>query len=131
MSYLAIGSALYTLIDGATSLNVYNERAPQGSVTPYVIFHHQDARDTYYMAGKPSIDADYVIKVVSADYGPTAAQAAYESLHGSVSHGGTVTVNGYTLTHFERQATIQYQEPTAKGGFWHVGGIYRVEVWEA
>lgn len=131
MSYLAIGSAMYTLLDSATSLPVYNERAPQGTVTPYVIFNRQDARDTYTMSGKPSINADYVVKVVSADYGPTAAQSAYDSLHGSINHGGTVTVNGYTLTHFERQSTIQYQEPITGGGFWHVGGIYRVQVWEA
>lgn len=131
MSYLAIGSALNTLLDASTNLNVYNERAPQGSVTPYVIFNRQDARDSYTFGRKASIDADYVVKVVSSDYGPTGAQVAYESLHGSIQFGGTVTVNGYTLTHFERQATIQYQEPVATGGFWHVGGIYRIQVWEA
>ncbi len=133
MSYLAIGSALYKLIDGATTLSVYNERAPQGSVTPYVVFQRQDARDAYTFGNKASINADYVVKVVSSDYGPTSAQAAYETVHTGINHGGTatVTVNGYTLTHLERQATIQYQEPAANGGFWHIGGIYRVEVWEA
>ena len=131
MSYLAIGSALHTLIDSATSLTVYNERALEGAATPYVVFQRQDARDRYAMSGKEWIDADYVVKVVSTAYGPTAAQAAYESLHGSIQHGGTIAVNGYTLTHFERQATIQYQENAANGGFWHIGGIYRIQVWEA
>ena len=46
----------------------------------------------------------------------------------AINGGGTVTVTGYNLLRFERQTTIQYQEPA---GFWHVGGLYSVQVWEA
>ena len=123
----AIGSAVYRLVDAATALSVYSDRAPQGTVAPYVIFQRQEGRDEYTFTGN-GINADYVVKVVSNAYSPSAAQTAYEAIHTAINGGGTVTVTGYNLLRFERQTTIQYQEPA---GFWHVGGLYSVQVWEA
>lgn len=124
--YGALGSAIYTLVDSATTLGVYNERAPQGSVPAYVVFQRQDANDTHTFTSS-GVAADYVVKVVSNAYWPGSAQFTYDTIHRAID-GNLGSVNGFTLQRFERQATIQYQEPS---GFWHVGGIYRVEVTEA
>lgn len=122
--YGALGSAMYRLVDSATTLPVYGERAPQGTVTPYVIFTLQDLQDqrTFTSHG---ITADYVVKVVSSDYWPGSALAQYDAIHAAIENGGSIS--GYTLTRMERQSSIMYREPA---GFWHVGGLYQVEGWE-
>lgn len=122
----ALGSALYQLVDGATSLPVYYAMAPQNTPTPYVILQRQAGRDDHTFTSK-GIATDYVVKVVGREQWPTGLQRQYDAIHGQVEGGGTVAVNGYNLLRFERQVTIEYQDP---GQFWHVGGLYRVEVWE-
>jgi hypothetical protein len=122
----ALGSALYTLVDGATTLPVHYALAPQGQPQPYVIVQRQDGRDEHTFTSK-GLTADYVVKVVAKDQWPTAAQRTYDAIHNQIEGGGTVAVSGYNLLRFERQTTIEYQDP---GQFWHVGGLYRVEVWE-
>lgn len=122
----AVGSALYTLVDGATTLPAYYGLAPQGQPHPYVIVQRQTGRDEHTFTGR-GVAAEYVVKVVTRDTWPTGAQRAYDGIHGQIEGGGTVAVSGFHLLRFERQSTIEYQDP---GQFWHVGGLYRVEVWE-
>lgn len=122
----ALGSALYSLIEGATSLPVFYAKARQGQQPPYVIYQRQDGRDEHTFNSQ-GVNADYVVKVVSRDTWPTGGQRAYDGIHAQIEGGGTIVVNGYTLLRMERRATIEYQDP---GEFWHVGGLYRVEVWE-
>lgn len=125
-SFSALGSALYTLVDAATTTPVYYGLAPQGTPPPYIILQRQEGRDERTFTGR-GVSADYVVKVVSRDSWPTPAQRQYDAIHAQIENGGTVAVSGYNLLRFERQATIEYQDP---GQFWHVGGLYRVEVWE-
>ena len=123
----ALGSAVYALVDGATSTPVYYATGPQGTAHPYVIGQRQDGRDERTFAGQ-GFNADYVIKAVSRDQWPTGALRIYEGVHGSIDGGGTAVVSGYKLLRFERQSTVEYRDPD---GYWHVGGIYRAEIWEA
>ena len=123
--YGALGSAIYTLVDGVTSLPVYGERAPQGTVPQYVIFTLQDLQDEHTF-NSHGITADYVIKVVSSHYWPGSAIAQYDAIHNAIENGGSIA--GYQLLRMQRQSSILYQEPA---GFWHVGGLYQVEGWEA
>ncbi len=125
-SFSALGSALYMLVDAATTTPVYYGLAPQGQPQPYVIVQRQEGRDEHTFSSQ-GVSADYVVKVVSREASPTPAQRQYDAIHAQIEGGGTVTVSGYNLLRFERQATIEYQDP---GQFWHVGGLYRVEVWE-
>lgn len=125
-SFTALGSALYQLVDSATTIPVYYALAPQGTVPPYVILQRQEGRDERTFTGT-GVSADYVVKVVSREQWPTPAQKVYDAIHGQIEGGGTVAVSGYNLLRFQRQATIEYQDP---GQFWHVGGLYRLEVWE-
>lgn len=127
----ALGSAIHTLVSGALAagglgLPAYYAVAPQGTQPPYVIWQRQDGRDEYTFTSG-GLNADYVVKVVSKDTWPTGAQRTYDALHGRIQGGGTVTVSGGRLLRFERRATVEYRDP---GQFWHVGGLYRVEVWE-
>ncbi len=122
----ALGSALYTLLDNASTAPVYNLVAPQGTVWPYVVFQRQDAQDehTFDSAG---VNADYVVKVVGKDQFPTALERMYDGIH-AVIDGAGMPVTGYNLLRMERQTTIEYRDTDM---FWHVGGLYRVEIWEA
>lgn len=123
--FSALGSAIYTLVDNAATVPVYNAWAPQGSAWPYVIVQRQDAQDEHTFSSQ-GVAADYLVKVVSKDYWPTAAERMYDAINASIDgHGGSVT--GYNLLRFERQSTIEYRDPD---NYWHVGGLYRVEVWE-
>lgn len=123
----ALGSAVYALVDGATTLPAYYATGPQGTAHPYVIVQRQAGRDEHTFNSQ-GFNADYAVKVVSRDQWPTGATRSYDSLHGGIEGGGTVAVSGYKLLRFERQTTIEYRDPD---GYWHVGGIYRAEIWEA
>ncbi len=122
--YGAIGSALYTLLDAATALNVYYGVAPQGSVPPYVVFNRQTARDEYTFSGH-GVNASYLVKVVTLETWPTGAERTYDALHNAVQDG-TVSVSGYTLLRLRRTSTVEFQD---NKDAWHVGGLYAVEVW--
>ncbi len=129
--FAALGSAIYTMIDNATTVPVFNTLAPQGSAWPYVVFQRQDARDEFTFRGR-GVLADYVIKVVGrvADNNPSPApiERIYDRIHGSIVAGSAMAVSGYTLLRMQRQATIEYRDPEM---LWHVGGLYQVEIWEA
>lgn len=126
-SLAALGSAVYRLVDGATTTPVYYALAPQGTAHPFVMVQRQDAQDQHTFTGT-GLTAEYVVKAVSRDQWPTAALGIYEGVHAGIEGGGTVTVSGQRLLRFERQTVVEYRDPD---GYWHVGGIYRVEIWEA
>lgn len=123
--FSALGSALYSLLDGATTLPVYYGVAPQGTPPPYVIFSRQSARHEYTFDGH-GVDAKYLVKVVTLDPWPTSAQRTYDALHSQVQDGGGGTVAGYQLLRLRRASTVEFRDDKQA---WHVGGVYDVEVW--
>lgn len=118
-----LGSAIYSTLDSATTLAVYQAIAPQGTATPYVIFNRQDARDEYTF-NSHGIAADYLVKVVDNGTWPTPAQRAYDAIHATINDA-TPTYSGMAALRFRRDALIEFRD---NAGYWHVGGIYRVEV---
>lgn len=124
--FVAIGSALHTACDNASTVPVYYGRVPQWSALPAIVINRQAAVDEYTFTSA-GLSADYQVKVISDRTYPHAAAAAYDSLHGALQ-GTVLTVTGYTALRCERQSTIEYQD---SGGYWHVGGLYRIDVWEA
>lgn len=122
--YLALGSALYTALDTASTVNVYYALAPQGSATPYCIFQRQTGVHEYTFGTSETVSTDYVVKVVSNRTWAGEAQTIYDGIH-TTFNDSVLTVTGYQALRCRRNATIEYRDPD---GFWHVGGIYRVDV---
>lgn len=121
----ALGSALYSAIDTATTLNVYQGLAPQGGTPPYAVFNLQDGRDEYTFNSR-AFSAQYTVKVVSNKLWPGEAQAAYDTLHQTLQDSA-LTVTGCTVQRLRRESIIEYQDPDR---FWHVGAIYRIDLEE-
>jgi hypothetical protein len=128
--FSALGSALYAAIGTAAGtvapMAVYQGMAPQGSVFPYAMFNQQTARDEYTFTSR-GMTASYQVKVVSNRQSDSEARAAYDRLHANLQDA-PLTVTGYTLMRMRRETTIEYQDPDR---FWHVGGIYRIDIEEA
>ena len=124
--YTALGSAIYSLLSGAATVSIYNQRAPQGGTPPYGIFNRQSAIDerTFNTAG---ISSDYVLKAVSNRVWPGEAKEVYQGLH-SIMQDGALSVSGFVLLRNQRGSTFEYQDAD---GFWHVGGLYRIEIEES
>lgn len=119
--FVTIGSALYAAC--GTALPVYYGLAPQGSATPYVVINRQAAIDEYTWSSA-IVSADYQVQVVSDRTWPTQAATAYDALH-DVINGTALTLASGTALRCERTSTLEYRDPD---GFWHVGGLYRIDV---
>lgn len=119
--FLAIGSALHTAC--GTTTPVYYGRIPQGSALPAIIINRQAAIDDRNWDDVLT-SCDYQVKAVSFRGWPQEAAAAYEAVHAALD-GTVLSVAGYTALRCERTSTIEYED---SGGYWHVGGLYRIEV---
>jgi hypothetical protein len=123
--FTAIGSALYAACDNSSTVPVYYGLAPQGSACPYIIINRQAAIDTYDFSNR-GLSADYQVKVISDHAWPTEAATLYDALHTGIQ-GTALTITGYSALRCERGSTIEYRDG---GGFWHVGGLYRIDVYK-
>ena len=123
--FTAVGLAIYARIGGtAGTVSVYQALAPQGGSAPYAIFQRQTAQDDYVFGPTEFTSADYVVKVVSRKQWPTEAQSIYTHLH-NLMQQAPLSVTGYTVLRCHRTTTLEYLDPES---FWHVGGIYRIEL---
>ena len=142
-SFSAIGSALYSRLGTASyvhntngtattsgTLGTYYALAPQGVNPPYIIVQLASALDDYTFgtaANKHGFDSDYIIKVISDRYYPTAqAYGIYGQLHNYLQDA-PLSVTGHQLLHCRRTSLIEYLD---SDGYWHVGGLYRLNAWE-
>jgi hypothetical protein len=121
--FVAVGSALYTACDNASTVPVYYAQVPQGSAFPAIVINRQAAVDVRTFTSE-ELSADYQVKVISNRNWPQEAAAAYDALHATLD-GTALTVTGYTALRCERTSTIEYRDAD---GYWHIGGLYRVDV---
>ncbi len=122
--FAVLGSAIYSALGGtAATPKAFYGVAPQGNAYPYTTIHRQAAIDVYTF-NSDEVSADYVVKVVSNRQWPGEAYAAYGTVHAALQDAA-LSVTGYSALRCERQATIEYQDSER---FWHVGGIYRIEI---
>ena len=121
----AIGSAIYSRIGTAGTVGVYSDLAPQGSAPPYCIYQQQAAPDEYTFTSH-MVSADYVVKIVSNRTWAGEAQQIYGHIH-TLMQDAPLSVSGFSLMRCRRQSTIKYRDGD---GFWHVGGLYRIDVHE-
>jgi len=126
--HAAIGSALYSRLADQGTVNTYHTLAPQQGTPPYCTFNPQNPGiDGYVMSGSAMVSTDYVVKVVSNRNWPTEAIDIYTHIHNAVQDLGTA-VPGYSLMYCRRTSGVQYRDPD---GYWHVGGLYRIDIQEA
>lgn len=130
--YARLGTVQYTYRTSGTvtttgTVGVYDTLAPQGGSVPYVVFQFMASRDEYKFAGGHGDSVDVMVKAVTyKNYPSMQAQPIYAQAHGNIQHA-TLTVNGTNLLRLERSSRIKYQDPD---GYWHIGGLYRVDTWD-
>ena len=124
--FQGIGSALYTAL-GGTASNAHYGVNVQGAAYPCIVFERSTGVDDYaFGTADYGIDTEYVIKAVSNRQWPSEAYSTYNAAHALVQNKA-LTVTGYTALRCQRRLTLEYRDPD---GYWHVGGVYRVEVWK-
>lgn len=121
--FVAVGSALYAACDNASTVPVYYGLVPQGSALPAIVLNRQSGVDERSWPGH-ILSTDYQVKVISNRNYPSEAAAAYDALHTALD-GTALTVTGFTALRCERVSTVEFRDPD---GYWHVGGIYRIDV---
>lgn len=124
--FAALGSAIYAVLGSAsTAIPVFQELAPQGQATPYCTFGRFTGLDEYTFTSR-GVSTDYQVKIVDDHLWPSRAILAYGTVHAAMQDAA-LTATGYTSLRSRRNATINYRDGD---GFWHIGGIYRVDVQE-
>lgn len=119
-----IGSAVASYLGTAGTVPVYQDLAVQGSQPPYVIYSHQSAPEIYTWDGS-EVQAEYQVKVVSNRENSAEATRLYKEVHAVMQDAPLSLGDGVSLLRCRRIATVKYQDSQR---FWHVGGIYRIDV---
>lgn len=126
--FAALGSALYSRLGSALAGgSVYYALGPQDATRyPIIVYQRMAAVDgyTFGTANTEEVSADYLVKVVGNTQYPTTLYALYGSVHARL-HGASLTVTGWTAQRCERRSTVEYRD---NDGYWHVGGVYRIEL---
>ena len=122
--FQAIGSALYSAL-GGTAGTVFYGLAPQGYATPYLLVARQSATDEYTFTSA-GVSADYLVTAISDREWPGAeAYPRYATAH-ALLQGTQLTVTGFQALRCQRTNTVEYRD---QQGYWHVGGVYRIDIW--
>lgn len=124
--FTALGSAIYSRLGTAGTVSIFWGLAPQGQQPPYVVFDRLATTDAYTFGARSEISTDFSVKVISNRNSPGEAALVYGHIHNAMQDA-PLAVTGFTLLRCRRRSTIQYREPD---GFWHVGGIYRIDLTE-
>lgn len=130
--YGRLGTVQYTYPTHGTvtttgTLGTYDTLSLQGTATPYVIFQLQASLDTYTFGTVSGESADYLVKVVSNRQTAGQAFAIYDKAHQVLQDAPLTIVGSYPLR-VRRRSRVQYRD---QDGFWHVGGIYRIDRWNS
>ena len=124
--FATIGSALATRLGSAATIPVYQDLSVQGSAPPYAVYSYQTGVDLYTWDGSET-QAEYQVKVVSNRENSAEATLLYTSLHTALQDAPLSMPGGVSLLRCRRVTPIKYQDARR---FWHVGGIYRVDIIE-
>ena len=130
----ALKAAIYTKLTGGTALtallagtaSVYDNVAPRGAQTPYVIFGQQGGGDENITQVRYKSDL-YAIKAVSEVSAKEAGDI--DTQIDALMHDTTLTVTSWTNYSCVRETDVDYVETTPEGdNVWHVGAIYRIRL---
>lgn len=119
-----IGSAVYSVLSAGT-VPVYHSLAPQETGLPYAIMQpQQPGVDAYTFGAGREISADWVVKIISDRQWPGQAINLFSYVDG-LMQDAALSVAGWSVLRCRRVSAIQYVDPDR---FWHVGGVYRVDL---
>ena len=131
--YSRLGTVSYTYHTNGTAttsgtLPTYDSLAPQATTPPYIVFQYGAGVDGYYFGTVANESDDYIVKVIS-DRGYPSAQAhgIYEQLHSALQNA-PLSISGNQLIRCRRTAPIKYQD---RDGYWHIGGLYRIDTYQS
>lgn len=127
--YARLGTVQYSYFAGTVpvsgSVSVVNTLAPQQTAPPYIVFQQQAGLDDYKFGDYSDESFDYVAKVVSLKAYPTMeAQPIYSGVHTALQDA-PLSVSGQQVLRVRRMSRIKYRDT---GGYWHVGGLYRLDI---
>lgn len=127
-----MGTVQYTYNASGTAnvtgtLPLYDSLAPQGTQPPYNIYQMPQPYDVRTF-GQSGVSVDVVFKTVSNRLYPVQqGYPIYSQMHPLIEDA-PLSISGYAQLRCRRQSAFAYRDPD---GYWHVGGIYRVDVWQA
>ncbi len=128
--YGRLGTVSYTYPTSGTAttsgtLALHDTLAVQGSAVPYVIFQLQASLDEYTFGTVSGESADYLVKSVSNRQTALQGQVIYNTTHANLQDATLTIVGSYPLR-VRRRSRVQFRDGD---GYWHVGGIYRIDRW--
>lgn len=132
--YGRLGTVQYTYPAAGTatttgSINVYAVMAvgtgSSPAPAPYIIFQHQAGLDEYTF-DKRGESLDYMVKAVSDRQTPSQAYAIYAGAHDALQDA-PLNISGYTVLRVRRQSRFEFRDTD---GYFHVGGLYRIDTWD-
>lgn len=122
-SYHANGTALVT-----GTLGCYDTLAPQGGTPPYVVFQYQAGVNDYVFGGGSGKSLDFLVKVISDRYyASQQAFAIYAKVYDTLQDA-PLSIAGSNLLRCREMRPVQLRDTD---GFWHVGGIWRIDFWHS
>lgn len=135
--FLAMGSAIYArlgtvqytyptqgTVTATSTLGLHDTLSPQGSAVPYVIFQLQASVDDYIFGPESFESADYLVKAVSNRQTALQGQSIYNTAHVNLQDAPLTIAGGYALR-VRRRSRVQFRDTDS---YWHVGGIYRIDL---
>lgn len=129
--YGRLGTVQYTYPTGSGtaqysgSVGVFNTLSIQQTATPYVIFQLQSGIDDYSFAGDREESFDYVVKAVSVKNSPSQEANPIFATADAALQDAPLSVAGYSVMRVRRTSRIRYRDGS---GYWHVGGIFRIDI---
>lgn len=129
--YSRLGTVQYTYPTGAGtamysgSVGVYNTLAIQQTATPYIVFQSQSGIDDYSFGSNREESFDYVVKAVSVKNYPSQEANPIFATADAALQDAPLSVSGYSVLRVRRTSRIRYRDAQ---GYWHVGGLFRIDL---
>ena len=120
---LHVGSALFNHIKNNGTIDCYYHKAKQSASVPYCLVYFMSANDDYTFNDK-SLNADYVVKVISDKNFPEEAIRLYGDIH-EIVQDSSLSMPGYNVIRLRRESILEYED---QFHFWNIGGLYNLDI---
>jgi hypothetical protein len=104
---------------------IYNGLAPQGTVTPYVVYNQQSGLDDNLT---PTRSLDFVYQVKGISSAGMAAAGSIAAEIDTLLHNSILTVSGWTDYQIQRERHVRYEEAESGERVAHAGSTYRIRL---